>query len=514
MEHKVALSELRGNLVPFEASRVGSDFIWCAKDVDDRRELQEACSYHISGSDSAYVKQFYAERYGGSGIQRNGGGARCGFDGRYQVKGIGANPLVGEGSDARHSDGKLSAAHAIYEIIWSEILTRVLPFGAVSIKAALLIRPTEERALSHTLNADKRTLLVREPVVRPAHFERAPYFQPQPQYAERLMHDAERLSRVISKLPDNLPTPVGWAGQTASMNLPSYCIEGLCELAKRQAIQMAYCRTRFLRMTTSPSNIAMDGRLMDFNGLSSLFPDVDYDAFGYQLRRNELLKEPAVLIQGLTDICLYLGKYQFSPAFTEMAQEKVKDVFHRTFTDACYRGYLDILGIKPCNLPLTALPPVLKRLVDVFTSLLERPLGAHLTGARHSGCTVSVKTSVLELIRISEGQDTGRLSLFMQDKRFPEMLEQMKASLNWLSAFGISGHQMASVANQRLSTRELLNKTSMFARIDNVLEISRSSTEYLRTEIAQMTHEYLNYALPVLGQMPSTAFPLPGEGAL
>lgn len=511
MKDKVALSELRGNLVPFKASRVESDFIWCSADAEERAELQEACSYLISESASASVKQFYAERYGGSGIQRNGGGARCGFDGHYQVKGIGANPLVGDGSDTRHSDGRLSVAHAIYEIIWSEILAQVLPFGAVRTKAVLLVRPSEEQASGRISNAEKRALLVREPVVRPAHFERAPYFRPQSRYAGLLIHDAERVSRVISQLSDNLPLPAGRERQNAALNHEKNCLEGLCELARRQAIQMAWCRTRFLRLTTSPSNIATDGRLLDFNGLSSLYPDTDYRDFGYQVRRIELWKEPAVLVQGLTDLCLYLGKYQFSPAFTEMAQQQVKETFQRTFTDACYRGYLDMLGIRQDNLPLT---PVLKGLVNIFTSLLEHPFGMPQTAASSSDSTGSVKTSVLELIRIAQGINTGHRARFMQDKRFHPMLEHMKTSLSWLNAQGMSGHQMEAAAEQRLGTRERLNKIAMFAHIAKVLDDSGSSTDALSAEITQITQEYAKYAISVLGQMPSAAFLLSGGKSL
>ncbi|MDH8270600.1 MchC protein, partial [Klebsiella pneumoniae] len=107
----------------------------------------------------------------------------------------------------------------------------------------------------------------------------------------------------------------GFSGE-ARRNPRIYCIEGLCELARREAWQMAFCRTRFLRLTSSPSNIALDGRLMDFNGLSCLFPGDYPDNFGHQFRLAELVKEPMVLIQGLSDLCLYIGKYMFDPDFT------------------------------------------------------------------------------------------------------------------------------------------------------------------------------------------------------
>ncbi|HAI2223197.1 TPA: MchC protein, partial [Escherichia coli] len=95
MSHQCSLSELNENLVPFTARQIKSSLIWCAEDVRNPGELQNACSYIIDPDSTASAKVFHAERYGGSGIQRNGGGARCGFDGNYQVKRIGSNPLVG-----------------------------------------------------------------------------------------------------------------------------------------------------------------------------------------------------------------------------------------------------------------------------------------------------------------------------------------------------------------------------------------------------------------------------------
>ncbi len=115
MNQLCSLAELNDNLVPFTARRITSSLIWCAENVRNTEVLLKACSYIIDPVSSASAKTFHAERYGGSGIQRNGGGARCGFDGNYQVKGMGANPLVGVGTDGRHSNGALGAIHAIYE---------------------------------------------------------------------------------------------------------------------------------------------------------------------------------------------------------------------------------------------------------------------------------------------------------------------------------------------------------------------------------------------------------------
>lgn len=83
MSNNFNFNRLTDNLVPFTAHKVMSSLIWSASDVEDIQELQKNCSYIIDPNSSAATRKFYAERYGGSGIQRNGGGARCGFNGYY-----------------------------------------------------------------------------------------------------------------------------------------------------------------------------------------------------------------------------------------------------------------------------------------------------------------------------------------------------------------------------------------------------------------------------------------------
>ena len=77
--------------------------------------------------------QLLAERYGGKGIGNNGGGARCGTYGSYQLKGIGANMLVGDHDDLVHSYGGLDARSAICEVVFTNVLSKVLPLGVVDI---------------------------------------------------------------------------------------------------------------------------------------------------------------------------------------------------------------------------------------------------------------------------------------------------------------------------------------------------------------------------------------------
>lgn len=509
-EDFLRLSTLRENLVSFHASRTNTSLIWCSDSVADPEKLSLECSYIIGSSSTAEKKFFYAERYGGSGIQRNGGGARCGFDGRYQVKGIGANPLVGEGTDGRHSNGSLGAVHAVYEMLWSEGLARILPYGAVRTLAVLLSNEYTEHAYEHNCNLSQRALLVREPVVRPAHFERAPYFCPQTRYSSQLISDAERIEHVIKRLPENLPVPAEGFSLKARSDLSLLCVEGMCELARRQALQTAFCRTRFLRLTTSPSNIAMDGRLMDFNGLNSLFPD-DYCAgFDHQLRLSELIKEPLALLKGLYDLSIYLGKYLFSREFSVHLQQEIKAVFDETFSQACYRGYLSMLGVMPEMLPFEALPPVLIKLADNISQLCIAPYGyQNLSDNRAS--RLSAVQSIVTLVRASQKIRTEHHKGAEQDPRFLDMLNNMSASHQFLYQKADRRYirvldRMADIACLRLQSRKRLNKTEMFGRIACLLDEQRDAPAQLRLTLSQLNQDVQRYMVSILSDFQPDAY--------
>lgn len=56
MSHQCSLSELNENLVPFTARQIKSSLIWCAEDVRNPGELQNACSYIIDPDSTASAK--------------------------------------------------------------------------------------------------------------------------------------------------------------------------------------------------------------------------------------------------------------------------------------------------------------------------------------------------------------------------------------------------------------------------------------------------------------------------
>ncbi|WP_312229169.1 MchC protein [Pseudescherichia sp.] len=508
MSYSASLADLTDNLVPFEARQVASSLIWSAPDVDDEEALRRACSYLIDPEGSTPTCLFHAERYGGSGIQRNGGGARCGFNGRYQIKGIGANPLVGEGSDPIHSNGALTASDAIYEAFWGEALAKVLPYGAVRARAVLLTDSFIELAFKRAGGPLRRALLVREPVVRPAHFERAPYFRPQPCYATQLIHDAVRVKAAIQILPKTLPAPPGGFSAEASRDPRRYVIEGLCEMARRQAWQMAFCRTRFLRVTTSPSNVAMDGRLLDFNGLSSLFPGDFRDSFDYRFRLTELMNEPGLLQQSVADLCLYLGKYMFDAAFTQAARQQVEEVFMHTFHNACYRCYLDLLGFPAEMLASQALPQPLTRLVDSFMTLLSRRRATLYCSSDSMPSHSPLTRLAVVLIRQSQGETMAGSEDLMRDPHFIATQRLFTEASRWLVeqcrsqgrevAFTLAG--MEQQARLKLQPRGSLGKARMFKDIAELLDTHAGDPPSLRKALFEMGERMQAFACDVLGR--------------
>src|SRR5207248_1571335 len=70
------------------------------------------------------VRWFAAERYGG---QQHGGGARCGYDGALQVKGIGCNPLVARDVPERYRTGGISLSEGLIESVMDRVLYHALP---------------------------------------------------------------------------------------------------------------------------------------------------------------------------------------------------------------------------------------------------------------------------------------------------------------------------------------------------------------------------------------------------
>lgn len=281
-------------------------------------------------------KIFYAERYGGSGIGVHGGGARCGFDGeRYQLKGIGPNPLLGVigEDDVGQSDGELTISAALYEMIWSRILDTVLPFGANRCLAILAV-PVQ--------STFSRALLLREGYLRPAHFERAAYFRGGSQGGRyEQVADVRRTAQMCRQLPGIFADTFHLRGNT------EYCLtEGLNEFARRQAAQIACATSRFLYHSLSSSNFSLDGKWHDFTSLSPLDPRHLPMDFGMDSAWSTLWRQFALVADVLGSWIFHYAKYtHLSQAAVQALTRNVLTEFEQTLHQQYAFNLLCVMGI-------------------------------------------------------------------------------------------------------------------------------------------------------------------------
>ncbi|MDO6498217.1 hypothetical protein [Photobacterium sanguinicancri] len=214
------------------------------------------------GIDRDNQSLFYAERYGGQAINRNGGGARTGLKGQFQVKGIGPNALVGEGSDFWYSHGSATLVDMIQEALWGEVCHHLLPYGSTRCLAVIqtgidAIGDEQQKKISLPGG-----LVVRENALRIAHFERAPFFSPSKTRFD-LISDTDRTKAALESFKYCLEQVVD--SQVGELS------DGLKLLINRWAIQFAYAKAvRLMHGAITSSNLCLDGRWIDFGTISTL----------------------------------------------------------------------------------------------------------------------------------------------------------------------------------------------------------------------------------------------------
>ena len=290
---------------------------------------------------------FYAERYGGAGTGLHGGGVRCGIGRLFQVKGIGSNLLRGEGtleSCFWHSHGGVTLAEAVQEAAWSEVFQQALPYGAARVHSIILTGtdcwyegPKGERSRA------PRALVVRDPVIRPAHFERATYFRPEKGLA--LCSDVERVRAAIFSLPGLLPhSPAAspWNGVATWEDL----IEGLHAMAHRFAIQCAAAQSkRLMHGALNASNIGIDGRWLDFGTATSLPSHANTKSYGLPPHLPTLWEEQNRIPGILANLSFYAHKYfPGAPMFQSSFVEALIFWFSRSHQQALTHSYLMLAG--------------------------------------------------------------------------------------------------------------------------------------------------------------------------
>jgi len=249
------------------------------------------------GDDSATA---WAEGYGGIGVGCNGGGARAGLVNRFQLKGIGPNPLVGRDQPYFHAYGGATLEECLLEALWSRVVAQVLPHGAVATYGVLTMGTQVRRKFPRTNHAthSARALAVREPTWRWGHAMRSTWFRPSTDTIS-FTWDVQRTRAAIQALANTAPTPL------ETLNDVKQWVQSALS---RQAQQIAAARAkRLMHGSLTPSNLSWSGAWLDFAGGISTVSD--YGRVILPRGAPDFLHEENVLLEALPDFCFHLHKY-------------------------------------------------------------------------------------------------------------------------------------------------------------------------------------------------------------
>jgi hypothetical protein len=222
--------------------------------------LLRRCARVLAGATAAPVNAArssaaVADRYGGTGIGRNGGSGRAVYVDGYHIKGIGRTPLVSRLTDTAHASGGAYLEECVREAVMSELVDAEFPFGAVPVLAIIETGQVEIWQTDQGPKPERRCLLVRPAFLRPAHFTRAVEFiGPVP--TEGAL-DSRRVALTTRAALEHFgPSAFGQVWHRFWL---------------RWAEQLAYGFIHRLNHGgNTESNIALDARLLDFGAMTAL----------------------------------------------------------------------------------------------------------------------------------------------------------------------------------------------------------------------------------------------------
>jgi hypothetical protein len=266
-------------------------------------------------------KTLLADRYGGFGPGGAGGSGRCGvldsdeFAGRTQIKGVGITPLVDPAADEFHRSGTMTLEEASHEVIFGEVLSALLPHGALRCDALFLTGGQFFENGPYGVKTSRwRACVQRQFALRPAHYLRNTAFNGDPVTEAALgiglAPDALRTTEAMRYLPRALGH-IYTNDSSGSQDTVELVNQGLRGIANRFAAQVA--ATVALRINhgaLSCGNICLDGRLLDY-GITSYVP-----AFRRHARPpnwQDPLNQTNALRATITSLHLHISKYLLQP---------------------------------------------------------------------------------------------------------------------------------------------------------------------------------------------------------
>lgn len=395
---KTRVARFRANALTW----VDPEFIatWgsAASEEEKRLDILRRYSVGVSTTPSLQALEFlpgtetdaYAERYGGYGLARNGGGVRCVNLSGIQIKGIGVNSLIGADVLEGYASGTLNMAEGVAEVIFSRMLNRIFPTGAIKTFALIATHPT----VGTYKNADEKkyaagvpcwgALLLRETCVRPAHLMRAMFYRVAPEYKDQIPPDVVRLRRV-------------------QRSFRSYCggdrgfLALLGRFIQASASQFAFAKiARFAHGAATASNLALDGRWLDLP-IASFLPGNK----NYRLSVNQLpfFSEHKVVDPTLVELVYTYGKYHG----VQLDVNALLNYYQQLYKAFLHRHSSWLLGVPTALWP----KPGQSQACDDLVQLLVNTLTQDNTLIWNSPSTYDAQDPVTELLhRLYSGSTT------------------------------------------------------------------------------------------------------------
>ena len=361
------------SFIPFQVRQLSSfEIVWHNPVLPTVEGLENyAYCLPMDGENlSAYTAQekcFFGERYGGDGLGSNGGGVRCGLTQGIQIKGIGKNPLAGMNTGFWNSYGGAALEAGIKEAIFGEVCHVALPYGGARIYG-LITSGTEipYKGLNGERKA-RRTLILRQAYLRPAHYMRAVYFLPSAEVGMRYPHDTQRTKAAILALGENLrqTLQLPQSTNTNAANLNA----GLHEFCLRLARQTAAANAkRIVHGSLNASNVCLQGSWIDFDKMSTVS---DYGKFITGAQQPVLWEKHEWLKRFLTEWLFYLRKYLPSDQSNALCDaNQLSELFHQELGQRQEIEFLKLSGIPEQSL-LKIAPEVRRRALSVFKEIMQ-----------------------------------------------------------------------------------------------------------------------------------------------
>lgn len=254
-----------------------------------RRHLLSSCGYRVAVENEGGPCSVdgFADRYGGRGLEGNGGAGRAVYLNGYYVKGIGPTSLLGERDDGAHASGDAYLEEAVRETIYAEIFAAEFPHSAV--RTLAIIGVGEKTRWDADNKEESLVLMVRPAFLRIGHFARALGFRSTTDRSGTL--DRQRVLTAFDFV--------------AKKRDPKRVFQWLSTLRLRIAEQMAYSFAhRLTQGSPTLSNWCVDGRVLDF-GASTALPGYTKTVLAHNGSAISYARGASGVLNELSDVFLY-----------------------------------------------------------------------------------------------------------------------------------------------------------------------------------------------------------------